>query len=66
MRYLVGILLIIIVLFTGCSADAAVEGEKPTKEPSNSCPHGLVDDPYPGSCGLYVDKDKNNICDHSE
>jgi len=27
------------------------------------CPFGVVDDPYPGSCNLYVDSDNNQICD---
>lgn len=30
------------------------------------CPNGLVNDTYPGSCGLYTDQNKNNICDLSE
>ena len=31
-----------------------------------SCPLGLVNDPSPGSCSLYVDSNKDNICDLSE
>lgn len=30
------------------------------------CPLGLVNDPYPGQCGRYVDADGNGICDLSE
>ncbi|MBW2998901.1 4Fe-4S binding protein [Candidatus Woesearchaeota archaeon] len=30
------------------------------------CPLGIVNDPYPGDCGIYVDKDNNGICDLSE
>ena len=30
------------------------------------CPFGFVNDPAPGSCGLYIDADGNNICDLSE
>jgi len=30
------------------------------------CPWGLHDDPSPGQCGLYEDKDGNSICDLSE
>lgn len=33
---------------------------------ATDCPRGLVDDPYPGECGLYVDKNNNGICDYSE
>ena len=31
-----------------------------------ACPFGLVNDPYPGKCGQYVDADGNGICDLSE
>ncbi|MBU2592236.1 MAG: hypothetical protein ABH867_02750 [Patescibacteria group bacterium] len=27
------------------------------------CPFGRVDDPYPGSCNLYIDSDNNQLCD---
>ncbi len=30
------------------------------------CPRGLVNDPYPGRCRLYVDRNGNGICDNSE
>lgn len=30
------------------------------------CPIGMVNDPAPGSCGSYIDKDKNALCDLSE
>jgi hypothetical protein len=30
------------------------------------CPFGLVDDPYPGACKLYVDADGDGICDLSQ
>ncbi|MBN2006568.1 MAG: DUF4405 domain-containing protein [Anaerolineae bacterium] len=30
------------------------------------CPHGLVNDPYPGRCHRYTDQNGNNICDLSE
>ena len=45
----------------------------PTAAPSESpqqacvaCPHGLVDDPYPGRCRRYVDANGNGLCDLSE
>ena len=31
-----------------------------------ACPLGLVNDPYPGECRHYVDKNGNRICDLSE
>jgi NapH/MauN family ferredoxin-type protein len=30
------------------------------------CPFGKTECEFPGECGLYVDGDKNRICDHSE
>jgi|GEM_PF-902397 len=30
------------------------------------CPRGLVNDPYPGRCRAYVDRNGNGICDNSE
>ena len=31
-----------------------------------ACPFGLVNDPYPGACRRYVDRNNNGICDLSE
>lgn len=31
-----------------------------------TCPFGLINDPYPGSCGRYTDADNNQICDLSQ
>ena len=31
-----------------------------------ACPFGLVNDPYPGECRRYVDRNGNGICDLSE
>jgi hypothetical protein len=30
-----------------------------------TCPRGLTNDPYPGRCRLYVDRDDDGICDRS-
>ena len=30
------------------------------------CPRGLVDDPYPGRCRRYVDRNNNGYCDLSQ
>lgn len=30
-----------------------------------ACPHGLINDPYPGRCHFYVDSDGDGICDYS-
>lgn len=32
----------------------------------NSCPKGLVNDPYPGACRSYVDSNGDSICDFSQ
>ncbi|HNT75208.1 MAG TPA: hypothetical protein PKH77_09335 [Anaerolineae bacterium] len=37
-----------------------------TSRPTTRCPHGLVNDPYPGRCRRYTDKNGNGICDYSE
>jgi len=30
------------------------------------CPIGITNDPYPGSCGLYTDNNKDGYCDYGE
>jgi hypothetical protein len=30
------------------------------------CPHGEINDTYPGDCNLYTDVNKDKICDHSQ
>lgn len=30
-----------------------------------ACPRGIVNDPYPGRCRQYVDRDGDGLCDHS-
>jgi len=32
----------------------------------NDCLNGKVNDPFPGSCGQYLDSNQDNICDHSQ
>jgi hypothetical protein len=32
----------------------------------NSCPRGIVNDPYPGLCGSYIDTNRDRICDRSQ
>ncbi|HTY09394.1 MAG TPA: hypothetical protein VMF29_09550 [Candidatus Edwardsbacteria bacterium] len=32
----------------------------------DDCPFGLVNDRYPGRCGLYEDANHDSICDHSQ
>ncbi|XRO76309.1 hypothetical protein ACO3VM_05840 [Methanocaldococcus sp. 10A] len=32
----------------------------------NDCPFGMVNDPYPGKCRMYIDTNHDGICDHSE
>lgn len=38
----------------------------PSLVAAQECPLGRVNDPAPGACGLYLDQDKNSICDLSE
>ena len=32
----------------------------------DDCPHGEVNDPYPGTCAKYIDTDEDGLCDHSQ
>ena len=36
------------------------------KKLASDCPRGLIKDPEPGQCGLYVDQNNNNFCNYSE
>ena len=33
---------------------------------SGTCPMGLTNDYYPGSCGKYIDETNDGICDRSQ
>jgi hypothetical protein len=43
--------------------------DPPTPQPLDgqrvACPFGLVNDPFPGQCGRYIDRDRDGICDLS-
>lgn len=67
------LLLLSIQLLVGCSDknlnDNLIErGNDIVKENpySGSCPYSKINCGYPGECGLYLDKDQNEICDRSE
>jgi len=32
----------------------------------DDCPFGEVDEPYPGTCGRYIDTNDDGLCDHSQ
>jgi|GEM_PF-754296 len=44
----------------------ASQGQPTTVITTTTCPFGLVNDPYPGQCGRYTDRNGNGICDFSE
>jgi hypothetical protein len=46
-------------------AQPAASG-RTTARVATRCPYGLVNDPYPGRCGRYVDRNGNSLCDLSE
>lgn len=55
----------------GSSSDSAA-GTEATGDESNpparegvACPRGMVNDPYPGHCRHYTDRDGDGICDYS-
>ncbi len=55
------------------STEPADSPEPPTDEPEQpaqqqdgvACPRGTVNDPYPGRCRLYTDRDGDGFCDYS-
>ena len=53
---------------TGCGAVVALVGAGCSQAGSAeaSCPLGFINDPFPGECNRYVDKNGNGICDLSE
>ena len=46
------------------SVTAVPEGDAVPE--ATRCPKGLVNDPYPGKCRRYIDKDGSGYCDLSE
>ena len=60
-KYLIIMLLVFLVLLSGCATEAGI-----TVTESSDCPHGEVGCEFPGGCGLYTDTDDNGICDNSE
>ncbi|MFH0798248.1 MAG: hypothetical protein V1906_02440 [Candidatus Woesearchaeota archaeon] len=60
----------LLFLVAGCSSEGNEVSTEPVlvSQPSvqPSCPNGMVDDPYPGSCGRYVDANKDGFCDLGE
>jgi hypothetical protein len=44
----------------------SAESEQPAQQQSGvACPRGLVNDPYPGQCRRYTDRNGDGICDYS-
>ena len=53
----------LIVLGAGCQA---VDLSAITALGGTGCKFGLVNDPWPGECRDYIDRNGNGICDYSE
>ena len=77
MKYI--LLVFLFIALVGCSIQADTSGASSdnsnaeitdagvSREVSSySCPRRLVNDPYPGACALYEDKNNNQLCDLSE
>jgi Domain of unknown function (DUF4405) len=48
------------------NAPVTSEAEQPVQQLSGvACPRGMVNDPYPGRCRNYTDRDGDGICDFS-
>lgn len=65
------IAIFIILLMAGCTKSIEQSPTQPvtpkeTNTLSGTCPRGLVNDPAPGVCALYVDNNNNAVCDRSE
>ena len=58
------VLLTILMISSGCTANQI--SDIPNIDPGVECPRGVENDPFPGQCGQYTDKDNNDICDLSE
>lgn len=58
------------MMLTGCQKPPIVgtQDNAPTTPESQepTCQKGFVNDPYPGMCNSYVDKNNNGVCDYSE
>lgn len=48
------------VFLSGCEGDG---GNSPVMK---TCPFGYVNDPFPGQCGDYIDRNQSGFCDYSE
>jgi hypothetical protein len=49
----------------GGDGEAAAETAEPDQELGVACPFGLLNDPHPGRCRRYIDRDQDGICDYS-
>lgn len=62
-----------LLLFSACSnetSNATIQGATSLNNSQNivtgGCPHNIVNDTFPGSCGLYKDENHNGKCDYGE
>lgn len=63
-------IIILLLLLSACSVDSATMQKQiaPVQEQNEpedkaTCPRGLHEDPYPGVCALYSDKNDDGFCD---
>ena len=56
--------MICMFLLASCSQNNIIE-QKPVEQKTD-CPFGMINDSYPGSCGRYVDRNNDDICDLSQ
>ncbi len=74
------IILILSLILVGCSSKTITEDEdlgicenistcgvdNENQQLEVACPFGHVEEPFLGTCGRYIDTDKNQICDLSQ
>lgn len=65
--FLLSVLMLSFVL--GCSSSKEIESNSvpaPQPEEKLTCPNGIGKEPFPGTCGWYIDKDKDGFCDYEK
>ena len=65
MNAIVVLSIIGLLLLTGCAVEAT-EKEVYHNPLVETCTRGMSDDPYPGTCGQYIDLNEDGLCDRGQ
>ena len=73
MKKIIALIFVLLIVLTGCSSNKettsnVVKETQVFSEPDGelTCPRGIVNDAYPGRCGIYVDSNHDGQCDHGQ